>query len=396
MVRIRISVPIYSFIMKYLLFSTFIFLQLHLLSQNFSITEQLHWGTTSLEYLRGVERTSDGGYLMFGQAKVQNNSITDTMYGYEDYFVMKLDNNKNLLWNKTYGGSGSDQAISLLKLLNGNYILIGSSRSSISGTKTAVNYGEFDTWVVCINENGEQLWDKSYGTLDNESFGFAINIDQNKIELLINSRGDVSGNKTVPSKGDVDGWLVEIDTLGTILNQHVYGGADEDYFNIIKPLNNGNYMLDCSSRSGVWVGGGTIHGPQPHLYKLSVPKKVRTLARKSALSLRFKENSVVFIKTLPSLVHTNQLIMATENKVPQGYSIVKITHNDKTGHDFMRTSEVERTTAIYAKANIEITVVHNENEEYEAGLVGEKDPEQLRRIGSITVSSLGAKSSCCN
>jgi hypothetical protein len=237
--------------MKYLLFSTFIFLQLHLLSQNFSITEQLHWGTTSLEYLRGVERTSDGGYLMFGQAKVQNNSITDTMYGYEDYFVMKLDNNKNLLWNKTYGGSGSDQAISLLKLLNGNYILIGSSRSSISGTKTAVNYGEFDTWVVCINENGEQLWDKSYGTLDNESFGFAINIDQNKIELLINSRGDVSGNKTVPSKGDVDGWLVEIDTLGTILNQHVYGGADEDYFNIIKPLNNGNYMLDCSSRSGV-------------------------------------------------------------------------------------------------------------------------------------------------
>lgn len=88
--------------------------------------------------------------------------------------------------------------------------------------------------------------------------------------------------------------------------------------------------------------------------------------------------------------------MATENKVPQGYSIVKITHNDKTGHDFMRTSEVERTTAIYAKSGIEITVVHNENEEYDTGLVGEKDPEQLRRIGSITVSSLGAKSSCCN
>lgn len=237
--------------MKHLLLFTVIFLQLQLLAQNFTITEQQHWGTTSLDYLRGVERTSDGGYLMFGHAKVQNNSITDTMNGFEDYFVMKLDNNNNLIWNKTYGGSGSDQAISLLKLLNGNYILIGSSRSSISGTKTAVNYGEFDTWVVCINENGEQLWDKSYGTLDSESFGFAINIDQNKIALLINSRGDVSGNKTVPSKGDVDGWLVEIDTLGTILNQHVYGGADEDYFNNIKPLSNGNYMLDCTSRSGV-------------------------------------------------------------------------------------------------------------------------------------------------
>ena len=220
-------------------------------AQNFTITEQQHWGTSSLDNIRGVERTSDGGYLLFGQAKVQNNSITDTMYGNDDYFVLKLDNNKNLLWNKTYGGSNSDQARSLLKLLNGNYLLIGSSRSSISGTKTAVNYGGYDCWGVCINESGDVLWDKSFGTIDDDFGATAINIDQNKTALLIHSYGGVSGNKTLPSKGGLDGWLVEIDTLGTILNQHVYGGANEDYFNTIKLLSNGNYMLDCTSRSGV-------------------------------------------------------------------------------------------------------------------------------------------------
>lgn len=41
-----------------------------------------------------------------------------------------------------------------------------------------------------------------------------------------------------------------------------------------------------SSRSGVWVGGGSIHGPKPHSYEIKLPKKVKRLARKSALSLR--------------------------------------------------------------------------------------------------------------
>lgn len=53
-----------------------------------------------------------------------------------------------------------------------------------------------------------------------------------------------------------------------------------------------------SSRSPLWVGGGTIHGPKPHLYKLTVPKKVRALARKSALSIRFSEKNVVFVEDL--------------------------------------------------------------------------------------------------
>jgi large subunit ribosomal protein L4 len=44
-----------------------------------------------------------------------------------------------------------------------------------------------------------------------------------------------------------------------------------------------------SSRSPVWVGGGNVHGPKPRTYDLKVPKKVRTLARKSALSFKLKE-----------------------------------------------------------------------------------------------------------
>lgn len=39
-----------------------------------------------------------------------------------------------------------------------------------------------------------------------------------------------------------------------------------------------------TSRSPIWRGGGTIHGPQPRDYEMHIPKKVRRLALKMALS----------------------------------------------------------------------------------------------------------------
>lgn len=50
-----------------------------------------------------------------------------------------------------------------------------------------------------------------------------------------------------------------------------------------------------SSRSPVWVGGGTIHGPKPHDYVYKLPKKVSRLARKSAYSLRVAENNLIVV-----------------------------------------------------------------------------------------------------
>jgi len=53
-----------------------------------------------------------------------------------------------------------------------------------------------------------------------------------------------------------------------------------------------------SNRSPVWVGGGTIHGPRPHLYKQYLPTQMRKLARKSALSLRVQEQNFLIIEDM--------------------------------------------------------------------------------------------------
>ncbi len=49
-------------------------------------------------------------------------------------------------------------------------------------------------------------------------------------------------------------------------------------------------------RSGVWVGGGNIHGPMPRDYVQSMPKKMRALARRSALALKMQANELLVVE----------------------------------------------------------------------------------------------------
>ncbi|MBN2279239.1 MAG: 50S ribosomal protein L4 [Candidatus Marinimicrobia bacterium] len=47
-----------------------------------------------------------------------------------------------------------------------------------------------------------------------------------------------------------------------------------------------------SRRSPVWVGGGVVFGPKPHKYTSKINKKVKLLARRSALSLKLKDQNI--------------------------------------------------------------------------------------------------------
>jgi large subunit ribosomal protein L4 len=51
-----------------------------------------------------------------------------------------------------------------------------------------------------------------------------------------------------------------------------------------------------STRSPVWIGGGTIFGPQPREYDFKLPRKVKTLARKSALSYKAKNGEILVVE----------------------------------------------------------------------------------------------------
>jgi large subunit ribosomal protein L4 len=64
-----------------------------------------------------------------------------------------------------------------------------------------------------------------------------------------------------------------------------------------------------STRAPHWVGGGTVFGPRPRSYAEAVPRKVRALARKSALNARARENAIIVVDALQyDAPKTSQLV----------------------------------------------------------------------------------------
>lgn len=51
-----------------------------------------------------------------------------------------------------------------------------------------------------------------------------------------------------------------------------------------------------TTRSPLWIGGGSIFGPKPRDYRQKLNKKVLTLARKSALSYKAKANQILVVE----------------------------------------------------------------------------------------------------
>ncbi len=51
-----------------------------------------------------------------------------------------------------------------------------------------------------------------------------------------------------------------------------------------------------TSRSPLWVGGGTIFGPRPRDYRQDIPKKVKILAKKSALTYKVKDEQLKVVE----------------------------------------------------------------------------------------------------
>jgi len=85
-----------------------------------------------------------------------------------------------------------------------------------------------------------------------------------------------------------------------------------------------------STRSPIWVGGGTIHGPKPQVYSTKLPKKVSRLARKSALSLRNIEKNIVLVEDFTfENIKTRDFVQVLRNlKLDQQKTLVMLSGYD--------------------------------------------------------------------
>lgn len=104
-------------------------------------------------------------------------------------------------------------------------------------------------------------------------------------------------------------------------------------------------------RSPLWVGGGTIFGPRPRDYRQSLPKKVKQLARKSALSYKVKENQLVVVEDFTfEQPKTKEFLKVLNNLKVSGKKVLLLTtdFNDvvyKSGRNIPKVQILEASNA---------------------------------------------------
>ncbi len=184
---------------------------------------------------------------------------TDAGYGSGspyDIWIVELDMNLNVIQDKCFGGTGSESDFGgFINYIDGYYYLITSSFSPVSGNKTAPLIGWDDYWLIKMDTNFNIIWDRTYGGSSLDNGGGVLKLGYNKLLLNGYSKSlpgsGTAGNKTAPRHGGFDAWLLIIDTLGNIIAQETYGGAQDDYITPASVPTNGVFYLSGSSESGI-------------------------------------------------------------------------------------------------------------------------------------------------
>lgn len=212
---------------------------------NMNIEWQKTYGGFEREDLDDIIPTTDGGYLVastsYSQATGDKNMDS---FGATDIWILKLNSLGNMEWQKNYGGTGYESYSRITETPEGNFFVAASSSSGISGNKTEVSRGLGDYWVFEISPTGDINWQRTIGGENGDSFAdFEVTPDGGYL-LAGGSASRVSGEKTVPSRGFDDVWLVKIDRHGAIQWQNAYGGNQTDM-----PID-----ISRSPGSGYWIG----------------------------------------------------------------------------------------------------------------------------------------------
>ncbi len=197
-----------------------------------------YFGGSNTDTAYDVIETEDNGYLMIGLSDSNDIDISNSKGTY-DFWIVKIDSKGALVWEKSYGGTEIDQAYSIAKTLNGNYIITGDSRSNTIDVNS--NYGSADIWTIMINDVGEIIWKKNYGGSGFDTSNAVISSRNGGFYIVGNSRS--SDNNLTSNKGNNDVWVLKIDDSGNIEWEKSIGGTEIDLGFDIAELDDGSVII---------------------------------------------------------------------------------------------------------------------------------------------------------
>lgn len=188
--------------------------------------------------------TSDGGFIIVGSSDSVDVDISHNN-GLDDFWVVKINASGALIWEQSFGGSGIDEAHSIVTSNDGNYMILGETRSN--DLDVSYNNGSADLWLIKIDGSGNLLWEKTYG---GSSFdvGRSIKKTSDNGYIMVGSSRSQDGDLLI-NNGQNDVWALKISGNGTKQWQQAFGGSQIDFAYDVIENSRGKYILVGESGS---------------------------------------------------------------------------------------------------------------------------------------------------
>lgn len=157
------------------------------------------------DYSLPIRRTSDGGYVLCS-------GTTSFGAGSWDVWVLKLDADGNVLWERAFGGASDELPAAVIETSGGDLV--------VAATTTSFGAGNGDVWILRLSPGGELVWDRTFGGAGDEAaYGIAETRDGGLVTAAVTNSFGV---------GSYDAWILKLEGDGRIAWQRTYGGAGSE------------------------------------------------------------------------------------------------------------------------------------------------------------------------
>jgi hypothetical protein len=217
------------------------------INSNGTIRHQKALGGSGADQLPSVEQTNDMGYVACGPSSSSDHDVPANK-GLNDYWIVKTDSLLNIVWSKTYGGTGDDWPYYVHQTKDGGYIVGGRTGSSDGDVKGS--HGGFDFWILKLDRNGDTVWTRTIGGSGTDDFATCAIQTKDGGYMVTGRTNSHNGDFTNDTAhGGYDAVLVKLDSNGKITWSRTYGGSGDDAARCVVQTADGGYAFCGSTTS---------------------------------------------------------------------------------------------------------------------------------------------------
>lgn len=213
-------------------------------SSSGKLTWVKNYGGTTTEYFKCVTATPDGGFAAAGRFSATDGDFASLALKSISPVFVKCDADGNIKWFGAFNGSGADAVNAIASDSNGN--IYGACQINSTDLDAKGNHGSADIGIIKFSSTGSKLWTKMIGGSKSDIVN-DIYADANGCTFAgaySSSDGDFTLNR-----GGQDAFIGYCDASGNVKWIRTFGGIKSDAINAIAPTQFGYAAVGSTNSS---------------------------------------------------------------------------------------------------------------------------------------------------